>query len=261
LIAVVLKRHGGHCPFNNRHTKRKARDARVLATPTGDKHGDSALPKAPKKGPKYIYIIIIMAPTTSAWGVGSSARSCDALLHRIEINDPTLTELIILPIKSFGPKDLLRLIQCLDHGEQQGQQSLPPPLQYQINTTATATTLNTHLKSLQASGHAMNDVSVLEAFGRVLTKNPSSCPLVDIAIGDNTLGDEGMEALCRGLLSSSSSSQQQQQYQSSILADDERGRTITTTSPSTRLRLESIDFSWKGMYVYLLVSFCVCSCV
>jgi hypothetical protein len=42
-------------------------------------------------------------------GNGGSLRSCDALLKRVENNDPKLTELVILPMKVFGPSDLERL--------------------------------------------------------------------------------------------------------------------------------------------------------
>lgn len=42
-------------------------------------------------------------------GKGGSARSCDALLKRVENNDPNLKELVILPIKSFGKVEASRL--------------------------------------------------------------------------------------------------------------------------------------------------------
>lgn len=48
-----------------------------------------------------------------AWGRGGSFNSCDALLGRVEKNDPKLVELVILPMKSFGAKDLERLSNAL----------------------------------------------------------------------------------------------------------------------------------------------------
>lgn len=38
-----------------------------------------------------------------------SNGSCDAILKRVEANDPVLTELVILPMKTFGPSDVDRL--------------------------------------------------------------------------------------------------------------------------------------------------------
>ena len=42
-------------------------------------------------------------------GSNGSLRSCDAILKRVEANDPALTELVILPMKTFGPSDVDRL--------------------------------------------------------------------------------------------------------------------------------------------------------
>lgn len=46
-------------------------------------------------------------------GGGGSIRSCDALLKRVEENDPALTELVILPMKVFGPLDVDRLSSAI----------------------------------------------------------------------------------------------------------------------------------------------------
>ena len=105
----------------------------------------------------------------SAWGKNGSARSCEALLNRVEQNDPRLTELVILPLKKFGSKEVLRLAKALESAK------------------------NTNLKSLQASGHAIDDIDALEALGRGLSKIES------IAIGDSEMGDEGVCALCQGM--------------------------------------------------------------
>ena len=105
----------------------------------------------------------------SAWGKNGSARSCESLLNRVEQNDPRLTELVILPLKKFGSNEVLRLAKALESAK------------------------NTNLKSLQASGHAIDDVSALEALGRGLSKIES------IAIGDSEMGDKGVCALCQGM--------------------------------------------------------------
>ena len=44
---------------------------------------------------------------------GGSIRSCDALLKRVEDNDPKLTELVILPMKTFGLADMERLSNAI----------------------------------------------------------------------------------------------------------------------------------------------------
>jgi hypothetical protein len=47
-----------------------------------------------------------------AWGSGAF-NSCNALLERVEKNDPKLIELVILPMKVFGEKDLDRLSHAI----------------------------------------------------------------------------------------------------------------------------------------------------
>ena len=47
-----------------------------------------------------------------AWGSGAF-NSCNALLERVEKNDPKLIELVILPMKVFGAKDLDRLSHAI----------------------------------------------------------------------------------------------------------------------------------------------------
>jgi hypothetical protein len=41
------------------------------------------------------------------------SKSCDALLKRVEENDPALTGLVILPMKVFGPIDVDRLSSAI----------------------------------------------------------------------------------------------------------------------------------------------------
>ncbi|VEU36840.1 unnamed protein product [Pseudo-nitzschia multistriata] len=106
----------------------------------------------------------------SAWGKNGSARSCDDLLKRVEENDPRLTEITVLPLKKFGSREIFRLVKCLDSEK------------------------NTHLRSLQASGHGIDDHTALEALGRAL-----GMPLESIAVGDSNMGDGGVCALCRGI--------------------------------------------------------------
>mmetsp|Transcript_17892 Transcript_17892/g.44597 ORF Transcript_17892/g.44597 Transcript_17892/m.44597 type:complete len:496 (-) Transcript_17892:350-1837(-) len=128
----------------------------------------------------------------SAWGKNGSARSCEVILRRVEENDPRLTELVILPLKKFGSKEVFRLAKCLE------------------------STGGTHLRSLQASGHAIDDPNALEALGRGLSR------IENIAIGDSEMGDGGVRALCRGMESN-------------------------LKSTDGRIALKSVDLSYKNI--------------
>jgi hypothetical protein len=121
----------------------------------------------------------------SAWGKNGSARSCESLLKQVENNEPNLKECVILPLKTFGSIELLRLASILESGK------------------------NTHLRSLQASGHSIDDPVALEALGRALVPplvtSSSSSPvgpgtngLETLCIGDSNMGDDGICALCQG---------------------------------------------------------------
>eukprot|EP00986_Skeletonema_menzelii_P011990 scaffold6363_cov98-Skeletonema_menzelii.AAC.2 len=111
-----------------------------------------------------------------AWGSGAF-NSCDKLLERVEKNDPTLKELVILPMKTFGAKDLDRLSHAIETG------------------------MNTHLVSISASGHPLPPNS-LKAFGNALSIQASKQQkygITSLAIGSKDMGDEGTIALCQGL--------------------------------------------------------------
>lgn len=128
----------------------------------------------------------------SAWGKKGSARSCEALLRRVEGNDPDLTELVILPMKKFGSAEVFRLARCLESRKSK------------------------NLRSLQASGHVIEDLKALEALGRVLAHIES------IAVGDSKLGDEGVCALCRGI-------------------------EVNETTTGGKNGLKIVDLSWKNI--------------
>jgi Ran GTPase-activating protein (RanGAP) involved in mRNA processing and transport len=108
-----------------------------------------------------------------AWGASSTFRSCDSLIQRIEQNDPTLKDLVILPTKQFGADEVHRLCAVLDSNS------------------------NTHWTSLSASGHVVS-VTLLQQFGQSIAANIST-PLGSLSIGDRSMGDEGVSALCRAL--------------------------------------------------------------
>lgn len=55
----------------------------------------------------------IMCALTLYRGKGGALSSCDALLKRVEANDPRLVELVILPMKTFGCADLDRLSDAI----------------------------------------------------------------------------------------------------------------------------------------------------
>ncbi|KAL7539893.1 hypothetical protein ACHAXR_009687 [Thalassiosira sp. AJA248-18] len=122
-----------------------------------------------------------------AWGKGGSLKSCDALLKRVENNDPRLTELVILPMKTFGPSDLERLSSAIANGT------------------------NTNLQSISASGHHLPPQS-LKQFGLALssqaTKKKKTAAadndnvihgITSLAIGSKDMGDVGVISLCEGL--------------------------------------------------------------
>ena len=109
----------------------------------------------------------------SAWGKGSSLRSCDSLLERVEKNDPKLQTLALLPLKNFTSEDCLRLACAIRSNGAEG-----------------------YLRSIHASGHAVS-VEALEALGAAVAC--SGGKITSLAIGDSQMGDEGITALCRGL--------------------------------------------------------------
>lgn len=109
----------------------------------------------------------------SAWGKGSSLRSCDSLLERVEKNDPNLQTLALLPLKNFTSDDCLRLASAIRGNGAEG-----------------------HLRSIHASGHAVS-VEALEALGTAVACFGGK--ITSLAIGDSQMGDEGITALCRGL--------------------------------------------------------------
>jgi len=142
----------------------------------------------------------------SAWGTNGSARSCEVLLQRLETNDPTLVDLVVLPLKHFGSKELIRVAACLG------------------NTT------NTTLRSLQVSGHAIEDCHAFEILGR------SMVYIVSLAIGDATMGDQGLMALCRGL-----------ETNPTMQLHDTITKTNTNMNGTNRNKLRSIDLSYKNI--------------
>jgi Ran GTPase-activating protein (RanGAP) involved in mRNA processing and transport len=104
-----------------------------------------------------------------AWGLGG-LKSCDALLERVRKNDPTLESMVILPMKTFGATELERLAEILASGK------------------------NTVLKSISASGHEVSPES-LKIFGAALASEGGR-NVCHISIGDDSMEDEGVEALC-----------------------------------------------------------------
>ena len=111
-----------------------------------------------------------------------------------------MKELVILPLKIFGSKDLKRLAMALPR--------------------------NSHLVSVLASGHVIDDASALELLGKALmVPSESSSQLSELSIGDSNMGDDGIVALCNGMESSMT----------------------TAGGQSCQCRLQSIDLCWKGL--------------
>jgi hypothetical protein len=134
----------------------------------------------------FVYCIVVSLPDDTAVfrhaihrGTGSF-NSCDALLKRVEENDPTLIELVILSMKTFGAKEVERLAAALASGQ------------------------NTHLQTISASGHAIPPES-LRIFGAAIASGKSN--LKNLAIGDSKMGDDGVCALCQGLASTTENQQ------------------------------------------------------
>jgi hypothetical protein len=147
-----------------------------------------------------------------AWGDNGTTpqkSSCDDLLVRLERNDPTLIDVIVLPTKLFGDEELNRLSKVLE-----------------------TTTDVLHVQSLQASGHAISSSS-LRRFSAAMARacRAGYSQLSSLAIGDASLGDDGIIAFVDGLLS---------------LED--------TTAESITYTLEALDFSYKGMTLTGLVA-------
>lgn len=108
-----------------------------------------------------------------AWGTNDS-KSCESLLNRIEKNDPLLTELVVLPMKSFGDAELNRLSEILTSG------------------------MNTHLVNISASGHRVSNSS-LNKFAKAIASPGGKC-IKFVSIGDDNMGDDGIQAFCDGLV-------------------------------------------------------------
>lgn len=135
----------------------------------------------------------------SAWG--ANAKSCKSLLDKVEQNDPRLTELFVLPTKSFGGPEVDRLAQIIEQGK------------------------NTNLKVLSASGHSIPNESLYNlgkaiaiAAAKETALSLTNTGITSLAIGDNSMGDEGILAFTKGLAEGG-------------------GKTM----------LEEIDLSWKGI--------------
>ena len=109
----------------------------------------------------------------SAWDANSSARSCDSLINRVTKNDPTLTTMTVLPLKTFGDSEAIKLSDALRR--------------------------NTHLTSLQCSGKQIGSGGLVE-LGGALSDNET---ILHLAIGHATMGVSGLLALCEGGLGES----------------------------------------------------------
>ena len=118
----------------------------------------------------YIYIYIYIYISKYQRGNGGLAKSCNGLLKRIEDNDPSLKELIILPSKQFGSIEVKRLANAIQS--------------------------NTHLISIRASGHALDHES-LSILGMAISNSNSN--IQHIALGDKHMGDQGIIAFCQPL--------------------------------------------------------------
>lgn len=104
----------------------------------------------------------------SAWGNNSSFRSCEALLQRIQAGDPTLKELIILSVKTFGNAEAVRLAEALAQSP--------------------------HLRTLSASGHVLS-IDSYQRLGAAIAESN----VQELALGHADMGDDGLHALCHAI--------------------------------------------------------------
>lgn len=163
----------------------------------------------------------------SAWGAAAAAagggatscatrsihnNNCDSLLERIERNDSSLQDLILLPMKNMDTASWHRLIHALyRHGQDRC------------------------LTSIQASGHEISNIETLTCLGRAIHVTSQHVPWKCIALGKSDMGDAGVVALCTGLLGSASSTSNTSNGSSS------------NSSSAPLLRLEALDLSFKEM--------------
>ena len=135
-----------------------------------------------------------------------SNGSCDAILKRVEANDPALTELVILPMKTFGPSDVDRLSIAI--GEIPNNYSYYFCLPYFASLLITASGINTNLQTISASGHDLPPESLkrlglaLSTQAKLLSSqsvNGGILGITSIAIGSNKMSDVGVIAFCQGL--------------------------------------------------------------
>lgn len=94
-------------------------------------------------------------------------------MDRVQNNDPKLVELVILPVKTFGDAELSRLADIILSGK------------------------NTNLHAISASGHNVSP-SALALLGSALASQ-NGRNICNVAIGDENLNDEGVEAFCKPL--------------------------------------------------------------
>jgi len=112
-----------------------------------------------------------------AWGSANGFKSCDGLLQKVERNDANLVELVILPMKIFGASDIDRLASAL------------------------ASKQNTRLKCIIASGHALSPSSLSKLGSAIASQcTTTSGGITAIAIGDCSMGDEGVVSFCSPLI-------------------------------------------------------------
>jgi Ran GTPase-activating protein (RanGAP) involved in mRNA processing and transport len=118
--------------------------------------------------PLCIALFFLSVPCLGIERGGGGFKSCDSLLKRVEQNDEKLETLVVLPMKTFGDAEAKRLAKAL------------------------GSNVNTHLKEISASGHKLSNEALRE-LGEAIVK---SGRIQRLSVGDKTMGDEGVMALC-----------------------------------------------------------------
>jgi Leucine Rich repeat len=159
----------------------------------------------------------------SAWGNNTNgmSSSSNALLERIERNDSSLPDLILLPMRKIDDVGWNRLIAAIS---QRGTQ----PARC--------------LTSIQASGHDIASHETVTRLGRAIHASSFDVPWKCIAVGKSDMGDDGVVALCTGLAGGGGGGDDDGDD-----GDCSSSSSNTGSSSAALLRLEALDLSFKGM--------------
>jgi Ran GTPase-activating protein (RanGAP) involved in mRNA processing and transport len=148
-----------------------------------------------------LYTRLTLQPV--AWGTGNDGESsCSGLIDRVRRHE--ITDLILLPGRKFQSQDLINVAELWTNHHRDHNEPLP------------------NLRSIQASGHTVS-IEALRILGTALIHMSS---LEHLAIGDCSMGDEGIQALVDGIVTAATNN------------NNNNNKTIA---------LKRLDLSFKGL--------------